>query len=514
MSAVALHGYRRDGLAMLDLRAGPCQFRPMSQPSQRSPVDPSAILFKGVGTWDAIAIAVAGMAPTMAMNLNPQEPAEHVGRVVPLVFALSTLVVLTVAWCFARLAHHHPNAGSAYGFVAAILGPRLGLVAGWTLLGTYLCFATVGLAAVGLFGANLLQRLDLWRDASGFVLALMAGALVAPLSIIPARRAGLVLIILEGVAVVAMLVMACAVLWLVARGHGPQGDPPLRDLFVPTAGVGASAIALGLSFGLLSFAGFEQVATLGEEVKKSRFTIPRVLIGTVLGAGVVFTLVTAAQTLGFGTDKGGVHLFTTSTSLLADLAARYFGGWSGDLFDALAIASALGGTLAAIVAASRILFALGRDLAPTSALARVSPASGTPRNAAVCVVVVSIAGYAAMRLGFGASGSDAFFWGSTLGALGLLVAYFLVVASAGGAVLRASENEPRWMLLIPALAAVAIAYTLWVNVYPPQPGAYQVIPWIVLAWCCAPLAVGLLSPRLLELVTAGFLAAHARTKED
>jgi len=89
--------------------------------NNRPAVDPAAILFKGVGTWGAIAVAVAGMAPTMAMNLNPQEPAEHVGRVVPLVFLLSTLVVLLVAWCFARLAHEHPNAGSAYGFVAAIL---------------------------------------------------------------------------------------------------------------------------------------------------------------------------------------------------------------------------------------------------------------------------------------------------------------------------------------------------------------------------------------------------------
>jgi amino acid transporter len=314
--------------------------------NNRPAVDPTAILFKGVGTWGAIAVAVAGMAPTMAMNLNPQEPAEHVGRVVPLVFLLSTLVVLLVAWCFARLSNEHPNAGSAYGFVAAILGPRAGLVAGWTLLGTYLCFVIVGLAGVGLFGANLLQRLDLWRDASSLGLTVLAAMVVAPLSIVPAQRAGLVLIILEGVAVVAMVLMACAVLLLVAQGHGPQGDPPLLDLIIPTAGVGASAIALGLSFGLLSFAGFEQVATLGEEVKKSRFTIPRVLIGTVLGAGIVFTLVTAAETLGFGTDRAGVTRLTTSTSLLADLSARYFGGWSGDLFDALAICSALGGALA------------------------------------------------------------------------------------------------------------------------------------------------------------------------
>lgn len=163
------------------------------------------------------------------------------------------------------------------------------------------------------------------------------------------------LIVLEGVAVVFMVVLACAVIVRVVQGHGPQGDPPLRDLFIPAAGVGASSIAMGLSFGLLSFAGFEQVATLGQEVKKSRFTIPRVLIGTVLGAGIVFTLVAAAETLGFGTDAAGVNRFTHSTSLLADLSATYFGGWSGDLFDALAISSALGGGLASIVASSRIL---------------------------------------------------------------------------------------------------------------------------------------------------------------
>ena len=481
--------------------------------NNRPAVDPAVILFKGVGTWGAIAVAVAGMAPTMAMNLNPQEPAEHVGRVVPLVFALSTLVVLLVAWCFARLSHEHPNAGSAYGFVAAILGPRAGLVAGWTLLGTYLCFVIVGLAGVGLFGANLLQRLDLWRDASSLGLTVVAAVVVAPLSIVPAQRAGLVLIILEGVAVVAMVLMACAVLLLVAQGHGPQGDPPLRDLFIPTAGVGASAIALGLSFGLLSFAGFEQVATLGEEVKKSRFTIPRVLIGTVLGAGIVFTLVTAAETLGFGTDRAGVARFTTSTSLLADLSARYFGGWSGDLFDALAICSALGGALASIVAASRILFALGRDLFPSSPVGRISAASGTPRNAAVYVLVAAIIGYGALRLVFHASGSDAFFWGSTLGALALLVAYLLVVLSAAGALMRPSERGMRWLLFIPALAAVAIAYTFWVNVYPPQSGAYRVIPWIVLAWCCVPVVATLVNRRLLDLVATGCLAVRDRMKQ-
>jgi amino acid transporter len=476
----------------------------------RRPIDPSAILFKGAGTWDAIAIAVAGMAPTLAMNLNPQEPADHVGRVVPLVFAVSTVVVLLVAWCFARLAREHPNAGSAYGFVAAILGPRAGFVAGWTLLGTYLSFAVVGLGAFGLFGANLLQRIDLWRDASSFVLTLVATLVVAPLSIIPARRAGLILLVLEGVAVVAMLLLAVAVLLLVAQGRGPQVDPPPIDLFIPTAGVGPAEIALGLSFGILSFAGFETAATLSEEVKSARFTIPRVLIGTVIGAGIVFTIVTAAQMLGFGTDPAGVARFSKSTSLLADLSARYFGNWSGDVFDALAICSALGGSLAAIVAASRILFALSRDILPTSAIARVSEASGTPRNAALAIIVAALAIYVVMCAGFHASGSDAFFWASTLGALALLIAYLLVVVSAGVALLRPSAQGRRWMLVIPAVAAAAIVYTFWVNVYPPQPGAYRFIPWIVVAWCVAAMIATLVSAALVQRVVSGVLAAGAQ----
>src|SRR5262249_56876826 len=120
----------------------------------------------------------------------------------------------------------------------------------------------------------------------------------------------------------AMRLVAGCVLVLGAAGRAPQADPPLRDLVIPPPGVGVASIAMGLSFGLLSFAGFEQVATLGEEVKTSRFTIPRVLIGTVIGAGVVFTLVAAAETLGFGTDRAGVARFTASTSLLADLSAR------------------------------------------------------------------------------------------------------------------------------------------------------------------------------------------------
>jgi amino acid transporter len=442
--------------------------------------------FKRLTTLDAVGVSVAGMGPTLAMNLNPQQLATHVGSAVPLAFSLCVLLVLMVAWCFARLSSRHPNAGSAYGFVSSVLGPRAGLFAGWALFGTYLAFGMVGISGFGLFRFDIAERFHPLHHPSVFFFTLSGATLITILSVTAARRAAVALILLEGVAVVAMVALSLAVLWLIAQGHGPQGNIPVKDLFIPGPKVTLSDFALALSFGFLSFAGFETVATLGEEVDKPKSTIPRVLFFTVAGGGFVYVLVTTAQILGFGTDAAGVSKFAASSSLLGDLAARYFGSWCGDVVDLLAMCSALGCGLAAIVAASRILFAIFRDLWPSSFLGKLSSKGGTPLNASVVVIATGFLGYAVMRQVFHASGSDAFFWASTMGALGLLIAYLLVVISAGVSILRSTEGESWWKLFIPALAASSIIYVIIVNVYPVQPGAYGVIPWIVLVWCLLP----------------------------
>ncbi len=446
----------------------------------------SSSFIRGLGIRDAIGVSVAGMGPTLAMNLNPQEPSQHVGQLIPLIFLLSTFLVLMVAWCFARLSRLHPNAGSAFGFVSAVMGPRAGLVAGWAMLGAYLCFGMVGISGFGLFRGDLAAKFHPAHHPSVFFFTLVGAVLVGVLSITAARRAAIALITLEGVAVAVMLTLSVAVIWRVLGGHGPQGDPPVRDLFIPSAGITLPAIALALSFGFLSFAGFEEVATMGEEVKNPSFTIPRVLMGTVIGGGVVYTLVTTAEVLGFGTDPAGMARFAASHSLLGDLGGIYFGSWCGDLLDILATFSALGCGLASVMGASRVLFAIVRSLAPTSRLAQLSAGGSSPVLASLCVIGTAFAGNAVMRFVFHGRGSDPFFWSSTLSVLSLLVAYFLVVVSAGISLLRDPAKVGRWKIVIPVLAALAIGYTLWVSVYPVQQGAYGVIPWIVLGWCLLP----------------------------
>ena len=128
------------------------------------------------------------MAPSMAANINPQGSALTVGRAVPLTFVLATIGVLLVAYTFVRLCQQFHHAGSVYGFVGATLGPRAGVVSGWSLMGTYVFYGVVTSMAAGIFGAAFLDDIGVWNnqpDWAGFLIGGIALARRCCLAIVP-----------------------------------------------------------------------------------------------------------------------------------------------------------------------------------------------------------------------------------------------------------------------------------------------------------------------------------------
>src|SRR3954452_7052952 len=114
------------------------------------------------------------MAPSMAINLNPQAPALHVGRAVPLVFLLAVVGVMLVAYGFIRLCQSFHHAGSVYAFIGVTVGPRAGFVAGWTLLGTYLAYTATSVAAFGLFIQQFCIGTGIWHGAGWVPFSIVA----------------------------------------------------------------------------------------------------------------------------------------------------------------------------------------------------------------------------------------------------------------------------------------------------------------------------------------------------
>ncbi len=452
----------------------------MSTSARESKLRPS------LSVWQAVGISVALMAPSMAANINPQGTAGLVGRATPLAFLLAAVAVLLIAYVFVRLCQYYRHAGSVYVFAGATLGPRAGAVAGLGLMGTYVFYGLVTSSAAGIFGAAFLDAVGVWNDPpwwAGFAVGAVALALALLLTILPARRATSILLTTEGLTVLLIVVIAVVVLARMLAGNAPGGATFTLDVFKVAPGTDSSTLFLGIVFGLLSFAGFEAAATLGEEAHNPRRDIPRAILGTAVFGGVYFTFVTAVETMAFGTDKAGIQRFVGSSALMGDLGTSYIGAWVGDLITLGASVSAFACCLACVVGASRMLFALVRDLAPGHALASTGR-NDTPAAAAAVVTAVIAAIALVCAVLFGAEPFDTFLWSGTIGTLILLVAY--VLATIGCIKLIFVDKRmavPQWQVVIPVLALVMLGYTIYRNVLPyPTEGPARWFPVVAFGW--------------------------------
>ncbi len=443
-------------------------------------------LRRELSVWEAIGLSLALMAPSMAVNINPQATAGSVGRAVPLAFALATAGVLLIAYTFVRLCRRFHHAGSVYGFVGATLGPRAGVVAGWSLLGTYLFYGVVTSTAAGIFAAAALDSLGIWTDQpswAGFAIAAIALLAVLALAVAPVRGGTRVLLSIEGTTVALIVVVAVVILVRLATGTAPAGRTVDLSVFTVAPGTDVSAVFLGVVFGFLSFAGFEAAATLGEEAREPRRSIPRAILGTAVFGGVYFVFVTAVEVMGFGADDAGVAAFTGSQSLLGDLGSQYVAAWVGDLITIGAAISAFGCALACAVSGSRLLFALARDGIGPSTFGQVSARRGAPARAALAVVVGMYVVVGIAWFVVGGKPFDLFVASGTIGTLILLVAYALATVGAARLLFFSGRREvAAWEVVIPTLALLLIAYTLLRNVSPYPGGAAGVYPVVSAAW--------------------------------
>jgi amino acid transporter len=462
-----------------------------------------------LSVWQAVGISVALMAPSMAANINPQGTAGLVGRATPLAFFLAAIAVLLIAYVFVRLCQYYRHAGSVYVFAGATLGPRAGAVAGLGLLGTYVFYGLVTASAAGIFGSAFLDQIGIWNNQpwwAGFLVGAVALALALLLAVIPARRATSILLTTEGITVILILLVAAIVLIRMLAGNAPGDAHFTMDVFKVAPGTDRSSLFLGIIFGLLSFAGFEAAATLGEEAHHPRRDIPRAILGTAIFGGVYFTVVTAIEMMAFGTHKAGVARFIASPALMGDLGSSYVGAWVGDVITLGACISAFACCLACVVGGSRLLFAVSRDLSPGHPLGRAG-ANGTPAAAAVVVAGVIAVIALVCATAFGAKPFDTFLWSGTIGTLILLVAYVLATIGCIKLVFIDKKMDvPQWQVVIPVAALIILGYTIYRNVFPyPTSGAAQWFPVVAFGWLILVTVVMVLKPGLARRLSLGLV---------
>jgi amino acid transporter len=455
--------------------------------------------------WEAIALSIGIMAPTAAMALNGVAVSQHIGRAVPLAFLIATVAIALIAYSFVRLTSYVQHAGSTYALAGLTLGPRAGFFAGWALLFTYSCFIAANIAEIGLFGVAFLNGAGIWHGSEWIVISLVAAALVWFLAYGDVKVATRALLSFEGLSV-GLIVVITVVIYAKVLGHSaPGGQTFSLKAFAPTHGT-YGAIGVATVFGLLSFGGFEGAAALGEETANPRRNIPLAIAVAVAFAGLFYTIVMFAQSLGFGLGPAGVKAFSNASSPLGDLSRSYLGSWMEDLINLGALISAFASCIGSAAGASRILFALGRDGFVTTRLGESSRRTGAPVNALAVVMTIGIAAVVALRLNH-TDVVSGFFYPGTLGVLSMLVAYFVVQLGAFR-FLHVGRREPPWRAVIVVLAGAAIVYTFYKQVWPKQPYPYDVFPLVLAGWCVAGIAVTLAFPALARRIGANLRRAE------
>lgn len=300
------------------------------------------------------------------------------GSAVILATAIAAAVATCNAFSSAQLAASHPVSGGTYEYGYTYLHPWLGFTAGWM----FICAksASAATAALG-FAGYALHALGI--DADGLVVPIaVAAAVVLTLVVLGGiRRSNRTNIVIVSITLASLSVFLIAGLPQAMAAGAEHLLPFLAPSFrVVDGGVSALLHASALMF--VAYTGYARIATLGEEVREPRRTIPRAIVVTLIVSAVLYIAVALVAIAVVGADR--LASATRGEAAPLETVARQL-GWPGlHWIVALgAVTAMLGVLLNLILGLSRVWLAMGRRRDMPMALARLDAAGRTPYIAVI-----------------------------------------------------------------------------------------------------------------------------------
>lgn len=323
------------------------------------------------------------------------EAAGLAGNAIWVPFMMSALAAALTGLSYAELGSRYPKAAATFEYSRQAFGPRIGFIAGWTMLAA----AVIQVSAVGIGFSGYFAELTGLPRVPVTIGLILISSLVLLIGIKESVRVGIIFAAIEAVG----LTLAVAVS---ARFVGDV------DYFEFAGSFNDVMRASSLMF--FAYLGFEQMANLAEETKNPQRTLP---VAIVLSVGITT----------------GVYILVAVTSVSAvdwrDLAAsdaplglvveKATGTSLSTVLSVIALFATANTVLFGLMAASRQMFGMARSSALPAFLAAVSETRRTPMAAIAAVSIIAAAFSIAGDIGEVAKMSNA----------AILIAFMIVNAS-------------------------------------------------------------------------------------
>ncbi len=382
-------------------------------------------LARRLTTGDAVFIGLGSMIGAgVFAAFSPAAAAAGAGLLVGLLIA--GVVALCNATASAQLAAQYPTSGGTYIYGREQLGPWWGFLAGWG----FVIGKTASCAAMALtFGVYAAP--EGWSKPVAIAAVVVLAAVNYRGVTRTARLARVIVAIV--LASLALVVAACLL--------GQASAPVSSWDWWPGGWYGVLQSA-GLLF--FAFAGYARIATMGEEIRDPRRTIPRAITTALLLAIAVYALVAVSLLLALGPE--GV---AGTPAPLAQAVLQAGWDWAAIPVRVGACAASLGALLALIAGVGRTALAMSRHNDLPGWLADVHPRFQVPHHAeiALATVVCLLVLIADLRSAIGFS------------SFGVLL-YYLIANLSAFTQDPQHRRYPRWLQVAGALGCATLVATL------------------------------------------------------
>ncbi|KAA3441979.1 amino acid permease [Mesorhizobium sp. SARCC-RB16n] len=434
-----------------------------------------------LSTLKVVAMVVAAAAPLGAvLGMVPLTLFLGAGASTPVMYVFAGIILLLFSVGYAAISQHVSGAGGFYDYIARGLGRTSASGAGLVAVVAYNAMTLALVSGVGYF-ASLNMHDMAGIDVPWWLFAFVSTAIIAVLGYRSAELAGSILRILIALELGILLVLVLAI--IAQKGAAAF---PLVSLD-PTAIFTTGSVGLGLMFALSSFIGFESAAIYAEETADPQKSIPQATYLTVIVVSLFFALVSWVTIGALGIDKAADVAKDMQGGVYFMLSDQFVGKGLSVVLSLTVVTSLFASQLALHNAASRYMYAIGRERLLPHWLGHAHPVRKTPSRASLvqtAITVVAIIFYAGLGL-------DPYLQMTTsmigLGTLGI----FILQAAASIAIVsyfwKHGAAAKSMVIIGPAIAAVAliVASALTIQNFKVLTGATSdaiyIVPFVLLA---------------------------------